>query len=114
MATEMWEMANTSSLDKPAVWLRLGAAFAFSALVAACPSRAENRHEPSPAPTSAPACVVSGCSGEICAAENVMTPCVYRPEFACYENALCALQADGACGWTQTPELSRCLAEKRK
>ena len=101
-------MENTSTL------LRLGAAVAFCAVLSACPGRAENRPEPSPTPTGAPACIVSGCSGEVCAAENVMTPCIYRPEFACYENARCAIQAHGACGWTQTPELSLCLEDKRK
>lgn len=104
-------MPNTSTL---AVWLRLGIAVASSAILSACPGRAENRPEPSPTPPGAPACIVSGCSGEVCSAENVMTTCVYRPEYACYESALCAVQPDGACGWTQTPELSRCLDEKRK
>lgn len=59
-------------------------------------------------------CAVAGCSGELCvsAAEagDIMTTCQYRAEYACYQEASCEPQADGACGWTETPELNRCLA----
>jgi eight-cysteine-cluster-containing protein len=57
------------------------------------------------------ACVRSGCSGTVCvkAGEEVVTTCEYRPEYACYDQAKCEPQADGACGWTATPELQACL-----
>lgn len=57
-------------------------------------------------------CVKGGCSGTVCAEpdKQVMTTCEYRAEYACYANATCERQADGNCGWTQTPELSACLA----
>jgi hypothetical protein len=56
-------------------------------------------------------CFRSGCSGEVCTDEagGGMTPCVFRPEFACYASAKCARQADGACGFTQSPTLAACL-----
>jgi len=54
-------------------------------------------------------CILSGCSREICAAENVITPCIWRPEFACYKKAVCEVQSDGKCGWTMTAELKACL-----
>jgi eight-cysteine-cluster-containing protein len=59
-----------------------------------------------------PDCARSGCSGTVCTEpENqVMTTCEFRPEYACYDNATCERQTDGKCGWTQTTELTACLA----
>ncbi|HEY6562563.1 MAG TPA: DUF6748 domain-containing protein [Polyangiaceae bacterium] len=59
-----------------------------------------------------PSCQPSGCSGEICAPAGspVATPCVWRPEFACYQRfGKCELQSTVSCGWTPTPELQACL-----
>ncbi|HTM67858.1 MAG TPA: Gmad2 immunoglobulin-like domain-containing protein [Candidatus Binatia bacterium] len=56
------------------------------------------------------ACRRTGCSGELCAEEETMSSCVFRPEYACYKDAVCERQATGKCGWTQTDSLSRCLA----
>ncbi len=56
-------------------------------------------------------CRVSGCSGELCVGpdDSGISICVWREEYACYRGATCERQADGACGWTMTPELSACL-----
>lgn len=54
-------------------------------------------------------CRKSGCSGQICADEDMASDCMFRPEYACYRTATCERQADGKCGWTQTPELTQCL-----
>ncbi|HUS30845.1 MAG TPA: hypothetical protein VMZ53_20180, partial [Kofleriaceae bacterium] len=61
-------------------------------------------------------CVKTGCSGTICAdpGNEVVTTCEMKPEYACYQNATCARQTDGKCGWTQTPELTSCLANPPK
>ena len=59
-------------------------------------------------------CVISGCNSEICQGketEPLNTVCVYKQEYSCYQNAVCEKQADGACGWTQTGELTSCLAQ---
>jgi hypothetical protein len=56
-------------------------------------------------------CRPTGCSGIVCADEDVITTCEYRPEYACYQSATCTRQGDGECGWTQTPELEACLAD---
>jgi hypothetical protein len=57
-------------------------------------------------------CFVGGCSGQICSdQEGVVSTCEFRPEYACYQNATCERQADGACGWTQTEELAMCIDE---
>ncbi len=57
-------------------------------------------------------CIKTGCSATICAdpGKDVITTCEFKPEYACYQKATCAKQSDGACGWTQTPELTGCLA----
>jgi hypothetical protein len=61
-------------------------------------------------PAEAP-CYVGGCSGQLCTDEpGAVSTCEWRPEYACYQTATCARQADGACGWTETPELTSCLA----
>ena len=57
-----------------------------------------------------PTCVVTGCSGQVCASEEVATTCEFRDSYACYRDAVCEAQASGECGWTQTPELAQCLA----
>ncbi len=54
-------------------------------------------------------CAPTGCSKEICSDQQIITPCLYRPEYACYKNAKCERQSDGACGWTQTAALTACL-----
>lgn len=60
-------------------------------------------------PVSTAPCRVTGCSGQVCADDDAITTCEWRDEYACYRSAECARQADGACGWTETPELSSCL-----
>jgi eight-cysteine-cluster-containing protein len=57
-------------------------------------------------------CVKTGCSGTVCVepGNEVVTTCEMKPEYACYQNATCERQADGTCGWTQSHELTSCLA----
>jgi eight-cysteine-cluster-containing protein len=61
-----------------------------------------------------PACKRSGCSGEVCSAEDVLTACAFRPEFACLKEAVCGRLPSGDCGFAMTPEIERCIAEARK
>lgn len=59
-------------------------------------------------------CVIGGCSGELCSDAKdgpMMSNCMYVPAYACYKTATCERQADGVCGWTETPELERCLRD---
>ena len=60
-------------------------------------------------PPSTTACKRAGCSGHVCSDKDVITTCEFRPEYACYKSATCERQADGACGFTKTPELDSCL-----
>ena len=62
-------------------------------------------------PAQSAGCFVGGCSSQICSdQEGVISTCEWRPEYACYQQATCERQADGACGWTQDAELQACLA----
>ena len=54
-------------------------------------------------------CFKTGCSRQVCADEEVITTCEYRPEYECYKRAKCERQASGECGFTDTPELRTCL-----
>src|SRR5262249_44253680 len=55
-------------------------------------------------------CHVAGCSSALCSDQlNVVSPCIYQPQYAGYHAAVCEPQKDGACGWTQTEQLQACL-----
>lgn len=57
-------------------------------------------------------CRPTGCNGEICADQDVASPCVALPEFTCYEDfGECKRQPWGQCGWTPSPELDQCLSQ---
>jgi hypothetical protein len=55
-------------------------------------------------------CVISGCSAQICADEEMASTCEYRPEYNCYKAARCEKNSAGQCAWVDTPTLRRCLA----
>ena len=85
------------------------------AWAAACiTERAESRGGASVRTRSARAvepCVVSGCSGQLCAMEPLFSTCEWRPEYVCFAGATCAPQPGGACGWTMTDALRACLVD---
>ena len=56
-------------------------------------------------------CMITGCSGQVCADGDVITTCEYKSEYACYEQAVCERQSNGQCGWTLTAAVGRCLQE---
>ncbi|MFO0555947.1 MAG: hypothetical protein U0271_46645 [Polyangiaceae bacterium] len=69
----------------------------------------ENCLNPDPAP-----CVVTGCSGEVCADAEQPSDCEWLDEYACYSDVgVCERDASGVCGWRQTQELLDCLANPR-
>jgi hypothetical protein len=73
--------------------------------------------EPPVIPTEQPplvlqGCKRAGCSGQLCVdsfSEDIMTTCEYRAEYACYQEAPCERQPDGACGFTPSDGLTACL-----
>jgi eight-cysteine-cluster-containing protein len=58
-------------------------------------------------------CIKTGCSGQVCSDQEVVTTCEYRSEYDCYKEAECKRQANGECGFTQTRELRACLNRRR-
>ncbi|KAJ3083143.1 hypothetical protein HK102_001229 [Quaeritorhiza haematococci] len=77
--------------------------------------RASDVVKPAP-PKPAKQCVRSGCNKERCvdahtASSEIHGICLWKPEFDCLKTAACELQSDGHCGFTQTPELNRCIAD---
>jgi hypothetical protein len=58
-------------------------------------------------------CKKTGCSGQVCSDQEVITTCEYRTEYDCYKRAACERQRNGECGFTQTPELAACLKRAR-
>lgn len=68
---------------------------------------------PEPQNPDATACRATGCSSTVCADDDVMTTCEFRPEHECYKSAVCERGSDGQCGWRGTPELTACLEEKK-
>lgn len=56
-------------------------------------------------------CYVGGCSSQLCTSEpDIVSDCMYREEYACYQEASCEVQASGECGWTENEELLLCLS----
>jgi hypothetical protein len=89
---------------------RIALALALVLALTACGS--SKPQPPPPPPPSPSACIKTGCSGTVCAepGKDVVTTCEYKPEYGCYQHAACERQPGGACGWTQTAELTACLA----
>jgi hypothetical protein len=58
-------------------------------------------------------CKKTGCSGQVCSDQDVITTCEFKTEYECYKKAACERQANGDCGFTPTPELAACLRRSR-
>lgn len=69
-----------------------------------------NQTPPANPPPAGAACVKTGCSGTLCSDQDMVSTCEWKDEYACYKSAKCERQPDGACGFTQTPELTACIA----
>lgn len=71
---------------------------------------------PCPTPTTttttrpSDGCVVTGCSHELCAAEELRSVCWWLPWYACLRTATCERAAGGQCGWRMDEALRECLA----
>lgn len=59
-------------------------------------------------------CRPTGCSGQLCADQDLVSTCEFKNEYACYSEAECKLQNNGECGWTQTEALSLCIQTSKK
>lgn len=55
-------------------------------------------------------CIVTGCSGEICAPMETMSDCAWLPEYDCLQYTQCgSFGVNGFCHWEKTPEYLECL-----
>ena len=65
---------------------------------------------PIPEPSVAATCYIGGCSSQICSDRpDMISDCMFRPEYACYTDAVCERQSSGQCGWTETPAFTQCI-----
>jgi len=89
------------------------ASFVFCAVVSAIlsPSVFAQAVSPSPSTSPLPGCVRTGCSGELCvpAGSELSTTCIFKPEFACLQQAACERNSAGNCAFTITPQVQACL-----
>jgi len=89
----------------------------------ACPVDADGNWGPCPwceckgtcgpsEPPPSEGCYVGGCSGQICSASpDVVSTCEWRDYYQCYRLTTCGAQADGSCGWAESPEFKACMEE---
>lgn len=56
-------------------------------------------------------CLITGCSAQICAGEEMVTTCEYREEYACFKKGICERGDNGVCGWREDQTLSQCLTQ---
>jgi eight-cysteine-cluster-containing protein len=57
-------------------------------------------------------CVVSGCSSEVCADEEMISTCIWKPWYDCLVLTTCGNNGEaGACGWEQNADYTACVDE---
>lgn len=59
-------------------------------------------------------CHVTGCSGTVCAEEDIATTCEWFDYYECYKLAICDYGADGVCGWQKTDGFVECMARYQR
>jgi hypothetical protein len=57
-------------------------------------------------------CIITGCNNEICSNQEIASICLYKEEYACFQNTKCEIQKNGKCGWTMNDELLACLGAR--
>jgi hypothetical protein len=78
--------------------LMIGAAFAEHDPVRACSDDAD--------------CFRTGCSGQLCANQDIITTCEFRCEYGCYSQAQCQCFGD-QCAFAHDQVLHECLRQCR-
>ena len=64
------------------------------------------------APKAPTECMVSGCSGEVCAAESWNSICIWEPWYECLKLTECGNNGPGgSCGWEPNEEFLDCMAQ---
>lgn len=106
-----WLMDSGEVLGRPVgILVRPGGVLYISDDRAGVIYKVEYRPDASSAPSqSEKACIQTGCSGQICSDEEIISTCEYRQEYACYKDAVCERGQNGKCGWRDTKALSMCI-----
>jgi len=55
-----------------------------------------------------PKCMRTGCSKELCADKPMMSTCMYKKEYYCYQYRECK-ETNGSCSWQDTETYKNCL-----
>lgn len=58
-------------------------------------------------------CFRTGCSGQVCSSEPVITTCEWFPYYACYEDQYCVCE-NHRCTWDDDPILEQCIEDAGK
>ena len=59
-----------------------------------------------------PRCKATGCSGQVCAAKDVITTCEFLPWYGCYKLSRCGnFGPDESCAWEETDEFAACMTQ---
>lgn len=66
--------------------------------------------ETSRVPGAYDGCVITGCSSQVCADEEVATTCEFHESYACYSRVGVCERRNNICGWRQTEVLGSCVA----
>ncbi|MEM1031007.1 MAG: hypothetical protein AAGN82_11695 [Myxococcota bacterium] len=61
-------------------------------------------------------CFIGGCSNQLCTSDpNRGSTCEWLDEYACYQQlGVCEGDANGGCGWRQSPDLVACIDAARE
>ena len=62
-------------------------------------------------PVNPSPCKRTGCSSQICAAEEMPSTCEYIDYYQCYDLAECGLNAAGECGWISNSLFNQCMVD---
>lgn len=56
-------------------------------------------------------CKIGGCSSELCVGidDSVVSPCVYKPEYECYNKYGTCHYHNGCCDWIASTSLFKCI-----
>ena len=56
------------------------------------------------------ACIITGCSSEVCSNKQVMTPCIIKPGYECLKYADCGC-INNKCQWIFNDKYNECMKE---
>ncbi|CAG9328326.1 unnamed protein product [Blepharisma stoltei] len=65
-------------------------------------------------PPKKEACVVGGCSGELCVSEieDTVSNCLWKEHYRCYAEYGNCIEENGTCKWEETRELQKCIEDE--